>query len=440
MTVIEERLRSSQETVTRRGTSRFSAHTAKSTVAMVLAGGRGKRLKQLTDWRAKPSVAFGGKFRIIDFTLSNCLNSGIRRIDICTQYKAHSLIRHIQRGWNFLDTRFDEFVEVLPAQQRTNGGWYQGTADAVYQNVDILRRQDPKLIVVLAGDHVYKMDYRAMIDAHLGTSAKVTVACVEAPVSDSALYGVVRADDAGRIVGFQEKPIAPYTVSGRPDRILASMGVYVFDADFLYEHLLLDGEMEDSTHDFGKDIIPRLVKGGADVYAHDFARSCVNMTNGEPYWRDVGTIDAYWEANIDLTRVQPELNLYDRNWPIWTYQEQIPPAKFVFDDDACRGTAIDSIVSGGCIVSGSTVKRSLLFTNVRVHNRSVIEDSVILPGGEIGPCAVVKNAVIDKHCTIPDGMTIGVDAAEDRRRFHVTEKGRVLVVPEMLGQQIHHLR
>ncbi|MGZ5114206.1 MAG: glucose-1-phosphate adenylyltransferase [Usitatibacter sp.] len=441
MTVIEERPRTRQDTVTRRSTSRFSALTARNTVAMVLAGGRGTRLKQLTDWRAKPSVGFGGKFRIVDFTLSNCLNSGIRRIDICTQYKAHSLIRHIQRGWNFLDTRFDEFVEVLPAQQRTNGGWYQGTADAVYQNVDILRRQDPKLILVLAGDHVYKMDYRAMIEEHLATSAKCTIACVQAPASECQSYGVVRADPNGRVTGFQEKPAVPFTMPGRPDRILASMGVYVFDADFLYEHLLLDGETEGSTHDFGKDVIPRLVAGGADVFMHDHARSCVNMTNGEPYWRDVGTIDAYWEANIDLTRVTPELNLYDRNWPIWTYQEQIPPAKFVFDDDTCRGMAVDSIVSGGCIVSGSLVKRSLLFTNVRVHNHSVIEDSVILPGAEIGPAAIVKNAVVDKHCRIPDGMKIGVDAAEDRRRrFHVTEKGRVLVVPEMLGQQVHHLR
>ncbi len=440
MAVVEERVRPRHDTASRSSTSRYSGYAAKNTVAMVLAGGRGARLKQLTDWRAKPSVAFGGKFRIVDFTLSNCLNSGIRRIDICTQYKAHSLIRHIQRGWNFLDTRFDEFVEVLPAQQRTNGGWYQGTADAVYQNLDILRRQNPKLVLVLAGDHVYKMDYRMMIEEHLASHAQVTVACVEAPASECASYGIVRADERGRITAFQEKPAVPFTVPGRPDRVLASMGVYVFDAAFLFEHLLLDGETEGSSHDFGKDVIPHLVKGGADIYAHDFTRSCVNMINGEPYWRDVGTVDAYWEANIDLTRVEPELNLYDRNWPIWTFQEQIPPAKFVFDDESCRGMAIDSIVSGGCIVSGSTVKRSLLSSNVRVYNHSVIEDSVILPNAEIGPSAVVKNAVIDKHCRIPEGMQVGVDAAADRRRFHVTDKGRVLVVPEMLGQQIHHLR
>jgi glucose-1-phosphate adenylyltransferase len=440
MSAVEERVRSARQSAVRSSEARYSALAARSTVALVLAGGRGSRLKQLTDWRAKPSVAFGGKFRIIDFTLSNCLNSGIRRIDVCTQYKAHSLLRHIQRGWSFLDSRFDEFVEVLPAQQRVNGDWYQGTADAAYQNLDILRRQDPKLVLVLAGDHVYKMDYRPMIEEHLASSARMTVACVQAPAQDCSCYGVLRTDENGRITAFQEKPAVPFTVPGRPGRVLASMGVYVFDAAFLYEQLLIDAEQPGSAHDFGKDIIPRLVKEGEAIYAHDFARSCVNMTDGEPYWRDVGTIDAYWEANMDLTRVLPELNLYDRNWPIWTYQDQIPPAKFVFDDDRCRGTAVDSLISGGCIVSGSTVKRSILFTNVRVHNFCAIEDSVILPNAEIGPTAVVKNAVIDKHCRIPEGMRIGVDPEADRRRFHVTEKGRVLVVPEMLGQQVHHLR
>jgi glucose-1-phosphate adenylyltransferase len=439
MSVVEEAVRT-RRTESMPRSARFSPHAARSTVALVLAGGRGSRLKQLTDWRAKPSVAFGGKFRIIDFTLSNCLNSGIRRVDIATQYKAHSLIRHVQRGWGFLDSRFDEFVEVLPAQQRTNGDWYQGTADAVYQNLDILRRQDPKVVLVLAGDHVYKMDYRAMIEEHLSTRAKMTVACVQAPANESSSYGVVRADERGRISGFQEKPIVPFTVPGRPDRVFASMGVYVFDAQFLYQALLDDADIEGSSRDFGKDIIPKLVKQGADVYAHDFTGSCVNMNGAEPYWRDVGTIDAYYEANLDLTHVVPELNLYDKGWPIWTYQEQIPPAKFVFDDDTMRGAAIDSIVSGGCIISGSTVRRSLLFTNVRVYNHSTVEDSVILPNVEIGPSAIVRNAVIDKHCKIPEGMQIGVDPAEDHRRFHVTPKGRILVVPEMLGQHIHQLR
>ena len=440
MTTVEERVRPRQNIAVQGVGARYSVFSARSTVAVLLAGGRGSRLQQLTEWRAKPSVAFGGKFRIVDFTLSNCINSGIRRIDICTQYKSHSLLRHIQRGWSFLDTRFDEFVEVLPAQQRVNADWYQGTADAVYQNLDILRRQDPKLVLVLAGDHIYKMDYRTMIDEHLASGAQLTVSCVQAPVQEASAYGVVRTDANGFVTAFQEKPAVPFTIPGRPDRVLASMGVYVFDATFLYEQLLADHDIEGSCHDFGKDIIPRLVKEGVPVYAHDFSRSSVNMTNGEPYWRDVGTVDAYWEANMDLTRVVPELNLYDRNWPIWTFQDQIPPAKFVFDDDRCRGTAIDSIVSGGCIVSGSTVRRSLLFTNVRVHNHCTVEDSVILPNAEIGPTAVVRNAVIDKHCRIPEGMEIGVNPAEDQRRFHVTEKGRVLVVPEMLGQHVHQVR
>ena len=416
--------------------ARHAAAAVRNTVAIVLAGGRGSRLKQLTDWRAKPSVAFGGKFRIVDFTLSNCINSGIRRIDICTQYKAHSLLRHVQRGWNFLDGRFDEFVEVMPAQQRTNGEWYQGTADAVFQNLDILRRQDPGLVLVVAGDHIYKMDYRRMIEEHLQRGAKLSVACVEVPISEAPAFGIMRTDWRGRVTAFQEKPQTDiYTVPGNPQRAMASMGVYVFDANFLYDQLLDDAELGDSCHDFGKDIIPRLVNSGCEVYAHDFHGSCVNMNEGKPYWRDVGTIDAYWEANMDLVRVQPELNLYDKAWPIWTYQEQSPPAKFVFDDPDRRGAAIDSIVSGGCIVSGSTVKRSLLFTNVRVHNHCRIEDSVILPGAEIGPDAIVKNAIIDKHCRIPEGMRIGIDPEEDAARFHVTEKGRVLVVPEMLGQR-----
>jgi glucose-1-phosphate adenylyltransferase len=436
MTVIEERLvaREPRKPAARAIDARHAALAAKNTVACVLAGGRGTRLKQLTEGRAKPAVAFGGKFRIIDFTLSNCINSGIRRIDIATQYKAHSLIRHVQRGWNFLDSRFDEFVEVLPAQQRTNGGWYQGTADAVFQNMDILRRQDPTLVLVAAGDHIYKMDYRTMIEEHLANSAQLTVACVPVPVDEASSYGVVQVDRDWHIQGFQEKPQVPFTMPGRPDRTLASMGVYIFDAAFLYEQLQIDASDEESGHDFGKDVIPRLVNEGARVFAHDFHNSCVNMTNGEPYWRDVGTVDAYYEANIDLTKVVPELNLYDRYWPVWTCQEQLPPAKFVFDDDDRRGSAVDSIISGGCIVSGSTVKRSLLSSNVHVYDHSVVEDSVILPDVEIGPSAIVKNAVIDKHCRIPAGMKIGVDPVEDRRRFHVTEKGRVLVVPAMLAE------
>ena len=441
MNVVEERIQYEQRTLSRSIDQRLAGLAARSTVAMVLAGGRGTRLKHLTDWRAKPAVSFAGKLRIIDFTLSNCINSGIRRIDICTQYKAHSLIRHIQRGWSFLDgSRFDEFVEVLPAQQRVTNDWYQGTADAIYQNLDIVRRQDPQLVLVLAGDHIYKMDYRRMLEDHLMRSAKVTVACIEVPAGECEKFGVMRIDAQDRIVAFQEKPDVPFTTPGRPDRALASMGIYIFDAVFLYEQLLIDADMPGSSHDFGKDVIPRLVSEGGDVFAHHFSESCINMAHGEPYWRDVGTLDAYWEANIDLTKVVPELNLYDASWPIWTHQGQFPPAKFVFDDEDRRGMAIDSIVSGGCIVSGSTVRRSLLSSNVRVNGYCTIEDSVVLPNVEIGERSVVKHAIVDKHCKLPPGFTVGVDPEEDRRRFHVTEKGIVLVVPEMLGQHIHHLR
>ncbi|MDQ3026781.1 MAG: glucose-1-phosphate adenylyltransferase [Pseudomonadota bacterium] len=437
MVEVTERLVAAPRSGTQSRDARSATHAIRNTVAVVLAGGRGSRLKQLTEHRAKPSVAFGGKFRIIDFTLSNCINSGIRRIGICTQYKSHSLIRHVQRGWSFLDGRFDEFVEVMPAQQRTDGGWYQGTADAVFQNLDIIRRQDPQLVLVVAGDHVYKMDYRRMIEEHVLRGAKLTVACTEAPVADAAALGVVRTDWRGRITAFQEKPESdPYTVPGHPDKIFASMGIYIFDAAFLYAQLGSDAQLAGSGHDFGKDIIPKLVREHGEVYAHDFHGSCVNMTDGKPYWRDVGTVDAFWEANMDLTKVVPELNLYDKAWPIWTHQEQIPPAKFVFDDPDRRGCAVDSIVAGGCIVSGSTVKRSLLFTNVRVHNHCRIEDSVILSGAEIGPDAVLRNAIVDKHCRIPSGVRIGIDLEEDRKHFHVTERGRVLVTPEMLGQAL----
>ena len=420
--------------------ARFFSQLTRLTLALVLAGGRGSRLGQLTEWRAKPSVPFAGKLRIIDFALSNCVNSGIRRIGICTQYKAQSLIRHVQHGWSFLDGRFGEFVELLPAQQRVTANWYQGTADAVFQNLDILRRHAPEYVLILAGDHVYKMDYGKMLADHVSKSAKMTVACIEVPISDAWTLGVMQVDADGRIVGFEEKPAQPAPIPGQPDRALASMGIYVFNAAFLYEQLLRDADDSNSNHDFGKDIIPRLVREGSVVYAHRFSESCVNMTEGVPYWRDVGTIDAYWEANIALTKVTPDLNLYDKDWPIWTYQEQLPPAKFVFDDDDRRGLAIDSMVCGGCIISGSTVKRSLLFSNVRVHSYCTIEDSVILPDVEITRGVVLKHAIVDKYCKLPQGLAVGIDPAEDRKRFHVTEKGITLIVPEMLGQQIHNLR
>jgi glucose-1-phosphate adenylyltransferase len=420
--------------------TRFFSQLTRLTLALVLAGGRGSRLGQLTDWRAKPAVPFAGKFRIIDFALSNCVNSGVRRIGICTQYKAQSLIRHVQHGWSFLDGRMGEFVELLPAQQRITASWYQGTADAVYQNLDILRRHAPDYVLILAGDHVYKMDYGKMLADHVSKSAKMTASCIEMPISDGKYFGVMQVQADGRIVGFEEKPTSPAAIPGQPGRVLASMGIYVFDAPYLYEQLLRDAEDASSSHDFGKDIIPRLVREGGAVYAHRFSESCVNMTEGIPYWRDVGSIDAYWEANIALTKVTPDLNLYDKDWPIWTHQEQLPPAKFVFDDDNRRGMAIDSMVSGGCIISGSTVKRSLLFSNVRVHSYCTIEDSVILPEVEIGRGVVLKHVVVDKYCKLPQGLAAGLDPAEDRKRFHVTEKGITLIVPEMLGQRIFHLR
>ena len=429
------------EALVHRGTARPpTAALTRNALALILAGGRGSRLGELTNWRAKPSLPFGGKFRIIDFALSNCVNSGIRRIGICTQYKAQSLLRHVQRGWSFLDGRFDEFVELLPAQQRIETTWYQGTADAVYQNLDILRRHDPDHVLILGGDHVYKMDYGRMLEDHVRAQAQMTIACIDVPLDEASSLGVLAVDAGRRVAGFVEKPERPAPAPGRPDRALVSMGIYVFDAEFLYDELVRDADDAGSSHDFGKDIIPRLVRAGVRVHAHDFTDSCVNMNNGMPYWRDIGTIDAYWEANIALTHVVPELNLYDADWPIWTYQEQLPPAKFVFDDGDRRGTAIDSIVASGCIISGSTVRRSLLFSDVRVHDYCTIEDSVILPSVDVGRHTVLKRTVVEKHCRLPEGLTVGLDPDVDRRRFHVTGRGVTLIIPEMLGQRVHHLR
>jgi glucose-1-phosphate adenylyltransferase len=405
------------------------------TVALVLAGGRGTRLRQLTDWRAKPAVPFGGNLRIIDFPLSNCINSGIRRIGVLTQYKAQSLIRHIHRGWGFLESNLGEFIEVIPAQQRAQEGWYAGTADAVYQNLDLLPYEDMEYVVILAGDHVYKMDYGRMLADHIATGAEVTVACTEIDSAHAPNFGVVSLGSGTRIAGFQEKPAEPVPIPGRPGRALASMGIYVFSAPVLFEELERDAADPQSTHDFGKDLLPHLV-AHRDVHAHDFTRSCVNMVGTVPYWRDVGTIDAYWEANIDLTRVVPELNLYDESWPIWTLQRQLPPAKFVFDNPRL-GAAIDSLVASGCIVSAATVRRSLLSTGVQVGDGSVIEDSLILPSACIGKDVKLRRAIVEKRCTLPDGFQAGFDRQRDRQRFHVTESGIVLVTPEMLGQHVH---
>jgi glucose-1-phosphate adenylyltransferase len=419
---------------------RFVSHLTRSAFAMVLAGGRGSRLMQLTDWRSKPAVPFGGKFRIIDFTLSNCVNSGIRRIGVATQYKAQSLIHHLQRGWSFLDGRFDEFIDLLPAQQQITENWYQGTADAVFQNLDVIRRRRPKYVLILSGDHVYKMDYGRMLGQHAQTEADLTVACMDVPLTEGSSFGVMAVDERHRVTAFVEKPKNPPPIPGRPDRALASMGVYVFNADFLYEQLVRDADDKRSSHDFGKDIIPYCVSR-YQVHAHDFADSCVGMPEtGIPYWRDVGTIDAYWEANVELTKVTPELNMYDNDWPIWTHQEQLPPAKFVFDDPDRRGMAVDSLVSGGNVVSGALVRRSLLFSSVHVHSKAVVEDSVVLPKADIGEGARLRRTVVDKHCHIPPGLAIGFDPVEDAKRFHVTPKGITLVTPEMLGQRVHQIR
>ncbi len=416
---------------------RFVSTLTSRTYALILAGGRGSRLMQLTDWRAKPAVFFGGKFRIIDFPLSNCVNSGIRRIGVATQYKSHSLIRHLQRGWSFLDGRLKEFIDLLPASQRVQEEqWYQGTADAVFQNLDILKTNDPEYVLILAGDHIYKMDYGRMLAYHVSIEADITVACVEVPLEDARAFGVMGVDEAMRVRAFAEKPANPAPIPGRSDRALASMGIYVFNARFLYEQLTRDALDPASNHDFGKDIVPYLVPRYR-VFAHRFQDSCVGMNDNRPYWRDVGTVDAYFEANVDLVHVTPELSLYDSVWPIWTYQEQLPPAKFVFDDDGRRGQALDSLVSGGCIISGSTVKGSLLFSNVRVHSFCNVEEAVILPDVTVNRNVRLRRVVIDRGCVLPEGFQAGYNLDQDRRRFQVTDKGVTLVTPDMLGQKVH---
>ncbi len=424
---------------TERYGERYVSRLTKQTYALILAGGRGSRLLGLTDWRAKPAVPFGGKFRIIDFPLSNCVNSGIRQIGVATQYKAQSLIQHIQRGWSSLDGRLREFVDILPAQQRIVEDWYKGTADAVFQNLDILRDYSPEYMLILAGDHIYKMDYGRMLAYHVSTAADATVGCIEVPVEDASAFGVMSVDSNDRVLEFMEKPANPGHIPGKPGVALASMGIYVFNTRFLFEQLIRDADEPRSAHDFGKDIIPHLVPRYR-VYAHRFGDSCVTSNGGEPYWRDVGTIDAYWEAIIELTRVTPALDLYDNVWPIWTHQEQLPPAKFVFDDEGRRGMATDALVSGGDIISGAAVRRSLLFSNVRVDNRSLIEDSVILPDVKIGSDVVFKKVIVDKRCVIASGERIGLDPERDRQRFLVTERGVTLVTPDRLGQHVHSTR
>ena len=417
--------------------SRFVSKLTRNTLALILAGGRGSRLHDLTEWRAKPAVPFGGKFRIIDFPLSNCLNSGIRRIGVLTQYKADSLIRHIQQGWGFLRAELGEFVDIIPAQQRVSeDAWYAGTADAVYQNLDILRTRGSEYVLVLAGDHIYKMDYGLMLAEHAEKQADLTIGCMEVPLEEAKAFGVMGVDDDKRIREFVEKPSNPPSMPGRPDLALASMGIYIFNTKFLFEQLIKDSDTPGSSRDFGKDIIPSVIENYR-VYAYPFRDA---QSGVQSYWRDVGEVDSYWSANMELINVNPELNLYDSEWPIWTFQAQTPPAKFVFDDEERRGFAVDSLVSGGCIISGSEVRRSLLFSNVRVNSFCKVTDSVILPDVNIGRHCRITKAIIDKSCQIPPNTVIGENLEEDRKRFYVSPGGVVLVTPDSLGQPVHFVR
>ena len=413
----------------------FRHPLARDAMAYVLAGGRGSRLHEMTDTRAKPAVYFGGKSRIIDFALSNAVNSGIRRIGVATQYKAHSLIRHLQRGWNFLRPERNESFDILPASQRVSEfQWYEGTADAVFQNIDIIESYAPEFMVILAGDHIYKMDYELILQQHCDTGADVTVACLEVPRMEAVGFGVMHVDEDDRIIDFVEKPADPPAMPGKPDVALASMGIYVFKTAFLIEELRRDADTPGSARDFGKDLIPYIVKHGKAV-AHPFSRSCVRSSmEAGSYWRDVGTVDAYWSANVDLTDVLPELDLYDRGWPISTYSELTPPAKFVHDVDGRRGSAVASLVSGDCIVSGSSIHRSLLFTGVRSHSFAMLDEAVVLPYVHVGRGARLRKVVIDRGVVIPDGLVVGDDPELDARRFRRTESGVVLITQPMVDR------
>ncbi len=418
-------------------TSRFVSRLTRETLALILAGGRGSRLKQLTLWRAKPATPFGGKYRIIDFPLSNCINSGIRRVCVLTQYKAHSLIRHLQLGWGFLRGEFGEFVELLPAQQRIDeASWYKGTADAVYQNLDIFRSHAPKYVLVLAGDHIYKMDYGPMLALHSESRADITIGSIEVPRERAHDFGVLTVNERNEVIKLVEKPRDPEILPGRDNMTLVSMGIYVFNTTFLYKQLIEDADRPDSAHDFARDILPEAI-GRYRVIAYPFRDV---QTKERSYWRDVGTVDAFWEANMELVGIDPELNLYDSHWPIWTYQEQLPPAKFVFDDEGRRGMAVDSMVADGCIISGGYVNHSLLFPQVQVHSFVQLRDAVVLPEVDIGRYCQIRKAIIDRGCIIPPGTVVGENPEEDARRFYRTEQGVVLITREMLGHELPRIR
>ncbi|MDT8397912.1 MAG: glucose-1-phosphate adenylyltransferase [Pseudomonadales bacterium] len=414
--------------------SRYVSKLTRDTYALILAGGRGSRLYELTEWRAKPALYFGGKFRIIDFPLSNCINSGIRRVGVVTQYKAHSLIKHLVRGWGHFKKELGEGIEILPASQRYSDNWYLGTADAVYQNIDIIRGEIPTHVMILSGDHVYRQDYGEMLAFHSDNDSDMTVSCFQVPIEEAAgAFGVMQVDENYRIIGFEEKPAKPAPIPGNPGMCLASMGNYMFKSEFLFEQLRSDAENRGSDHDFGKNIIPSIVQEHK-VYAYRFADPSQDT---RAYWKDVGTLDSYWLANIELAQPVPPLNLYDPRWPIWTFQEQLPPAKFVFNDDDRRGYAVDSLVAGGCIISGSSVNKSILFYNVRTNSYSSIEESILLPEVNVGRHCRLRKVIIDRGCNIPAGTEIGYDHAEDRNRgFRVTAGGVTLVTRAMLGQKV----
>lgn len=410
---------------------RYISNLTKDTYALVLAGGRGSRLHELTDWRAKPAVYFGGKFRIIDFSLSNCINSGIRRVGVATQYKSHSLIRHINRGWGNFKANLSEFVDVLPASQRNGEDWYVGTADAVYQNLDIIRAEQPKYILILSGDHVYRMDYGVLLAQHVENDADMTVCCLEVDSQEAASnFGVMTVDAKNKVLAFDEKPAEPNEIPGKPGKCLASMGNYVFSSEFLFEQLEKDCIKKGSSRDFGNDIIPAITQEH-NVFA--FAFKDPDSLN-QPYWRDVGTLDSFWEANMELVEPEPQLDLYDTNWPIWTYQEQLPPAKLIFDNEERRGMAVDSTISGGCVISGSTIRKSLLFSSVHTHSYSQIEESVLMHGCHVGEYCKLRRVIVDSKCNIPAGLTIGYDKQQDLANgFRVSEKGITLVTKHMIA-------
>ena len=420
--------------------TRFVSRLTRDTLALILAGGQGSRLRELTNWRAKPALYFGGKYRIIDFPLSNCINSGIRRMGVLTQYKAHSLIRHLVHGWSWFGAGAGskEFCEILPASQRVGGEWYRGTADAIYQNLDIIRTHDPKLVLILSGDHIYKMDYGPFLAAHVELEADMTICCIEMPIEEAAgEFGVMTVDETGRIIGFDEKPAKPNPIPGKPGLCLASMGNYLFNTEFLYEQVIKDADTPNTQHDFGRNVIPSIIDD-YQVYAYAFRDP---DTGEQAYWRDVGTLQAFWEANMELVSVSPQLNLYDQAWPVFTHQIQSPPAKFVFDSDDRRGVAIQSMVSGGCVVSGSEVRNSLLFSRAYVHPYSSVNECVVLPDVEIGEHCRINRAIIDAGAVIESGTVIGEDHDADRERgFRVTSTGLTLVTPEMLGQHLHYTR